>query len=208
MPLAPLACDIPESNLRAWRLFTQKRNYMTTISQTLETPEAVHTVTAKLSFERVAQECGPMINRIASSHETDRQQVQELVQDMLFAVWQALPSFRGDAPIRAFVARIATNRAVTHIRQALRRGQTVELSIDIPALDTGPEERAIALDEQSRLLRAVRSLPLAYRQVALLILEGFSAAEVAGVLGISANAVSIRMSRAKDLLRERIGANP
>lgn len=149
-----------------------------------------------------------MIKRIASTHEIDSQLVEELVQDMLFAVWKALPSFRGNAPLRAFVARIATNRAVTHIRQALRRGQTVELSLDIPASESGPEEQVIALDEQSRLLGAVRLLPLAYRQVALLILEGFTPVEVADVLGISANAVSIRMSRAKDLLRERIGVKP
>jgi DNA-directed RNA polymerase specialized sigma24 family protein len=74
-------------------------------------------VAEKASLEHIAREYGPMIKRIASSHEANPQLAEELVQDMLFAIWSALPSFRGGAQIRAFVARIATNRAVTHIRK-------------------------------------------------------------------------------------------
>jgi DNA-directed RNA polymerase specialized sigma24 family protein len=48
-------------------------------------------------------------------------------------------------------------------------------------------------------------LPLAYRQTALLTLEGLTPTEIADVLGISTNAVAIRMSRAKTLLRKLIG---
>lgn len=163
-------------------------------------------VAAKQSFEEIVREYGPMIRRIASSHEADRELAEELVQDMLFAIWSALPSFHGDGRVRAFVARIATNRAVTHIRKALRRGRTVELSLDAPAPTAGPEDEAITRDERARLLAAVRSLPLAYREPVLLTLEGFVFAEIASVLGISVNAVAVRMSRAKDLLRERMGA--
>jgi RNA polymerase sigma-70 factor (ECF subfamily) len=165
-------------------------------------------VTAKPSFEEIAQEFGPMIKRIASSHEADSHLAEELVQETLFAVWRALPSFRGNAPLRAFVAKIATNHAVSHIRRALRVGEVVELSEDLLAPGTGPEDEVIALDEQARLLSGVRSLPLAYRQVALLTLEGFTCAEIASVLGVSANAVAIRISRAKVLLREAIGGQP
>jgi DNA-directed RNA polymerase specialized sigma24 family protein len=51
----------------------------------------------------------------------------------------------------------------------------------------------------------VRTLPLAYRQTAILTLEGLTPTEIADVLGISTNAVAIRMSRAKTLLRKLIG---
>jgi RNA polymerase sigma-70 factor, ECF subfamily len=104
-----------------------------------------------------------------------------------------------------FVARIATNRAITHVKRALKLPTSLELDEDVPASEGGPESRAVALDEQSKLASAVRRLPLSYRQTAMLTLEGLTPREIADVLGITANAVSIRMARAKELLRILIG---
>ncbi|HEX3457642.1 MAG TPA: sigma factor, partial [Candidatus Baltobacteraceae bacterium] len=61
-----------------------------------------------------------MIKRIALSYERQAHLVEELVQDVYLAIWRALPSFRGDSSLRTFVARIATNRAVTHVARALK----------------------------------------------------------------------------------------
>lgn len=156
-------------------------------------------------FDRIVQEQGAMIKRIASSYEAEPHLVEELVQDIYFAIWRALPSFRGDSQLRTFVAHIATNRAVTHVKRALKLPTCLEVDEDIPAPGAGPESRAIALDEQNMLISAVRKLPLSYRQTAMLTLEGLTPTEIADVLGITANAVFIRMARAKELLRLLIG---
>jgi RNA polymerase sigma factor (sigma-70 family) len=160
---------------------------------------------APASFEQIVREHDSMIRRIASSYEARTHLAQELVQDIYFAIWRALPSYRGNAALRTFVARIATNRAVTHIARALRVPPSSSLDESIPAPGVGPEGQVIALDRTAKLLAAVRTLPLAYRQTALLTLEGLTPTEIADVLGISTNAVAIRMSRAKALLRELIG---
>ena len=149
-----------------------------------------------------------MIRRIASSHEARAHLAQELVQDIYVAIWRALPAYRGDASLRTFVARIATNRAVTHVARALKVPPSVELDEAIAAPDIDPEGQAMAQDRRDRLLAAVRSLPLAYRQTALLALEGLSPGEIAAVLGISTNAVALRMFRAKHHLRELLGDKP
>ena len=156
-------------------------------------------------FDRILQEQGAMIKRIASSYEAEPHLAEELVQDIYLAIWRALPSFRGSSQLRTFVARIATNRAVTHVKRALKSPTSLEINEDIPAPGDSPESRAIALDEQSKLMSAVRRLPLSYRQTAMLTLEGLTPKEIGDVLGISANAVSIRMARAKELLRILIG---
>ena len=157
-------------------------------------------------FDRIVQEHGAMIKRIASSYEAEPHLAEELVQDIYLAIWRALPSFRGNSQLRTFVARIATNRAVTHVKRALKLPTPLELDEDIPAPGDSPESRAIALDEQTSLTSAVRRLPLAYRQTAMLTLEGLTPKEIADVLGITTNAVSIRMARAKELLRILIGS--
>jgi RNA polymerase sigma-70 factor, ECF subfamily len=162
-------------------------------------------MTSAQAFDRIVQEQGAMIKRIAASYEAEPHLVEELVQDIYVAIWRALPSFRGNSQLRTFVARIATNRAVTHVKRALKLPTSLEVNEDIPAPGEGPESSAIALDEQSRLAAAVRMLPLSYRQTAMLTLEGLTPQEIADVLGITANAVSIRMARAKELLRLLIG---
>jgi RNA polymerase sigma factor (sigma-70 family) len=162
-------------------------------------------MTVSETFAQIVRDHDSMLRRIASSYEARTHLAQELVQDIYFAIWRALPSYRGDAGLRTFVARIATNRAVTHVAHAMRVPPFTDLDESIPAPGAGPEGQAIALERGNRLLAAVRTLPLAYRQTALLTLEGLAPMEIAEVLGISTNAVAIRMSRAKALLRELMG---
>jgi RNA polymerase sigma-70 factor (ECF subfamily) len=162
-------------------------------------------MTVPATFDQIVREHDSMIRRIASSYEAKTHLAQELVQDIYFAIWRALPSYRGNAALRTFVARIATKRAVTHVARTLRSPPSSSLDESIPASGVGPESEVIALDQRAKLLAAVRILPLAYRQTALLTLEGLPPKEIADILGISTNAVAIRMSRAKALLRELLG---
>jgi RNA polymerase sigma-70 factor (ECF subfamily) len=149
-----------------------------------------------------------MIKRIASSHEAQPHLADELIQEIYFAIWRALPTFRGGSSLRTFVARIATNRAVTHVARALKIPPSLELSDHLPAPGDDPETRAIMRGHQAELMAAVRRLPLAYRQTVTLALEGLSPREIADLLGITANAVAIRMSRAKDMLHDLMGDKP
>lgn len=146
-----------------------------------------------------------MIKRIAASYEARPHLAEELVQEIYFAIWRALPSFRGDATLRTFVARIATNRAVTHVARAMKSTPSLELDEELEAPGASLETQIIAADHQSKLVSAIRALPLAYRQPVLLTLEGCTPKEIADSLGITTNAVAIRMSRAKELLRSLIG---
>ena len=152
----------------------------------------------------MVREHGDMIARISASYESNAILSQELGQEILLAVWQALPSFRGKSSIRTFVARIAHNRAVTHVARHAAQPKSMELSEDIVAPEPLPEQRVIESERRERLMQAVRLLPLQFRQPVTLTLEGFTPAEIADVLGISANIVAIRLTRAKALLRARL----
>ena len=162
-------------------------------------------MTTREVFEQVVRDHHAMIHRIAASYESQSAVVEDLVQDVYIAVWQALPAFRQESSIRTFVARIATNRAITHVARASRRPVAVELNEDLPAPGADPERHSITEDRRARLSSAVRAMPLTYRQVAMLALEGLTTREIADVLGISPNAVAIRLSRGKDWLRSHMG---
>ena len=164
-------------------------------------PEAVATP----RFEEVVSDHRAMIARIAGAHEADPAAREDLVQDILCALWRALPGFRGECGLRAFVARVATNRAVTHVQRAMRRPPASEIPEGLPAPGASAETSAIARDDAERLMAAVRRLPLGLREAALLALEGLTHNEIAEALGVTPNAVAIRMSRAKTELRTLIG---
>ncbi len=152
-------------------------------------------------FEALVAEHGPMLRRIAGSYEANPEVRRELEQDILLAVWRALPSWRGDAPIRAFLARVAHNRAVTHVSREAAAPRRSPLDETLPSAEPSPHDRVEADDLRERLADAVRALPLSLRQPASLTLEGFSPAEIAGMLGLNANTVSIRLTRARAELR-------
>src|SRR5579864_5452658 len=144
-------------------------------------------------FEDVVKEHGPMIRRIAASYEANPNLAEELVQDILLALWSALAGFRHEASVRTFVARIANNRGVSHVQRALRLPPSQEISEELPSADNDPESEVIFRQREANLPGAVWRLPLSLRQVVMLTLEGLSPAEIASVIGISANAVAIRL---------------
>jgi RNA polymerase sigma factor (sigma-70 family) len=165
-------------------------------------------MTAPPDFERIVQQFGPMIARIAASHEADQHRAEELVQDILLALWKALPSFRGEASLKTFVARVATNRSVSHVARAMGEPKPVALDEGAPSPNATPEDLVIDGDQRNKLITAMRTLPLAFRQPALLTLEGFTPVEIAELLGLTPNVVSIRITRAKERLRAALGEKP
>jgi RNA polymerase sigma factor (sigma-70 family) len=153
------------------------------------------------SFNLVVEEHGPLIRRIARSYEANRALVDELVQDIYLALWEALPRFRGDAALRTFVVRVAHNRAITHVAKEARRPRAVELDDNLPDSATTPDRAAEHTEARNRLESAVMGLPLGQRLVVTLALEGFSPDEIAHVLGIGVSAASVRLHRAKAQLQ-------
>jgi RNA polymerase sigma-70 factor (ECF subfamily) len=163
-------------------------------------------------LERVLSTHAAALSRLAASYESRPALREELLQDIAFALWRALPSFRHEASEKTFVMRIATNRALSHI--AARKGvrhlfgdAEKEAGTFLQAVDPGPrpEEEVANMQGAARLQTAVRGLPLAQRQVMVLALEGLDHDEIAGVLGISEGNVAVRLHRGKTLLKAALG---
>lgn len=146
-----------------------------------------------------------LLSRIAASYEADAALRDDLLQDIALALWQALPRWRGEAPLKAFVARIAHNRGATHVIGQMRRSPGTALSEHLVDIKHRPDEYT-QLEQRRRCLQdAVRQLPLGLRQAVTLALEGFSHAEIAETLGIRMNSVAVRLNRAKGALAAALG---
>lgn len=110
-----------------------------------------------------------------------------------------------DLPHRdAWVVRVASNLAIDSVRKTSRRQRVVAVqraAESLPAGDEGAADRLV-------LALAVGRLPRRQREVITLrYLVGLPEAEVAAVLGLSANTVKTHLSRALSTLRNRLGPN-
>lgn len=164
--------------------------------------------TRQQDFERVLALYGPALGRLAGAYESRRALREELQQEIALALWQALPSFRGESSEKTFVFRVATNRALTHIARRGPAALDLEAALEVPDGRDGPETRASASQQSVRLVAAVAALPLGLRQVVSLALEGLDHAEIADVLGLTENNVAVRMHRGKAVLRDQMGDDP
>jgi RNA polymerase sigma factor (sigma-70 family) len=155
-------------------------------------------------YERLWDEFGAGIGRLASSYESRVHAREDLLQEIRLALWVALPRFRGDSSLRTFVFRIAHNRALTYVWRRKKAGHP-EDSGDVVDVRENPETHAIQNANRSRLIEAIADLPIPFRQVITLALEELPHAEIAAVLGISENNIAVRMNRGRKLLREKLG---
>jgi RNA polymerase sigma-70 factor (ECF subfamily) len=155
----------------------------------------------EMLFDDAIRLCTSLISRIAWSYEADAALRRDLIQDIFLAVWVALPSFRSESSLKAFVAGIAQKRAITHLTRRAREPRKVELPPDMPSTALLPDELAVQNDLKRQLVEALHKLPLPQREAIVLCFEGFSYTEMAQALGISANAAMLRCQRATAALK-------
>jgi len=159
-------------------------------------------------FAAIVAQHGDAIWRLGRGYERDGERRRDLHQEILVALWRALPGFEGRCSLRTFVFRVAHNTACSHVvRDRRRRGEELhtveELEAQSPERppDEGLDDR-IALE---RLAELVRSLAPLDRQLVLLHLEGLEPAAIAEVTGLTKTNVSTKVSRIKTLLAKRLG---
>lgn len=162
-------------------------------------------------FDRIVREYGPALSRLAYGYEKVAGAREELMQEIALAIWQALPSFRGDCSERTFIYRVAHNCAITHVyRRQPGHASLDELPSPAEPVDPKPhpEEQVARAHERDRLRFAIQRLPLVYRQVLMLLLEELSQAEISEILGISENNVAVRLNRARKALKAALEERP
>jgi RNA polymerase sigma factor (sigma-70 family) len=169
-----------------------------------EASESLNRATLERHFDRLVAANGPALTRLAASYTNTSSDRDDLLQEIAMALWQALPRFRGECSERTFLFRIAHNRAIAHLArsrsQPFRGGEEIE----IPDMSPDPEAGLAEGQRVERLRRAIHRLPLAYRQAITLSLEGLGYEEIAEVLGISLSNVGVRLTRARQILRESL----
>ena len=124
------------------------------------------------------------------------------MQEVMLAVWKAIPSFRGQAQATTFLYRVSHNAALTWQRKQrnyLQRVQRAE-SFATPEPSQSPSDN----ERLEQLYAAIRCLPEVDRSLVLLSLDGLSYQEMANIHGISESNVGVRLNRIKQRLTKTL----
>jgi RNA polymerase sigma-70 factor (ECF subfamily) len=154
-------------------------------------------------FRAISAEYGGALARLVKGYEADEARQQDLMQEILVAIWRSLPSFEARCSVRTWVYRVAHNVAASHLveRRRDRLARSVALDDDAhAALARNAAHEAEGRDAVGRLAALVRALRPADAQVILLYLEGLEHAEIAEVTGLSGANVAVKVHRIKAAL--------
>ena len=168
-------------------------------------------------FEALMRQHNRMLFRTARAILHDDAEAEDVLQEAYIKAYAAMGSFRGEAKVSTWLARIVANEALQRLRKQNRRGAIVPLhsGVDVEEINEIPEgsmsktpESAAERSEVRKLLeKRIDALPDAYRPVFMLrAVEEMSVEEVAEVLHIPAATVRTRFFRARSLLRESLAS--
>jgi RNA polymerase sigma-70 factor (ECF subfamily) len=166
-------------------------------------------------FEEVALVHLDALYRGALRLTQNRAEAEDLVQETCLRGFRSFHRFNPGSNCRAWLFTILRNAFLNRIR---RHGQEV-LDADPAAWESAsqsateaagparhPEEEFFQTVLHGDVDRAIRALPLAFREAVVLSdLEGLSYKEIAQVLGCPIGTVMSRLSRGRALLRQALG---
>lgn len=167
----------------------------------------------------VADAYGSKIYQLAFRYLRNKEDAEEVVQDVLYKVHRNVATFRGDAALSSWIYRITFNTAMSRLRTARYQRARQEDSLPVNgALDENghapreiadwsnmADERVLRSQLRQRLMRAVLALPAIYRApVVLRDLQGMSTEEASARLRVKDQTLKSRLHRGRVILRRQL----
>jgi RNA polymerase sigma-70 factor (ECF subfamily) len=175
------------------------------------------------AVRELAVRYGPRIQQLAMRHMKNREDAEEVTQDVLLKVHRKIDAFRGDAALSSWIYRITFNTAMSRLRQnraaraaAQERDRAEALleanggehlrSLQEPAdWSRMPDEHVMRAQLREALAAAVAERPEIYRApVVLRDIEGLTTEEASSRLKVKDQTLKSRLHRGRLMLRDRL----
>lgn len=159
------------------------------------------------------------IYQLAFKYLRNKEDAEEITQDVLYKVYRKAGTFRGDAALSSWIYRITFNAAMSRLRTSRHRQEVDEShsgSFDAAGDPPMPreevadwsdlaDERMLRAQLRRRALKAILSLPAIYRApVVLRDLHGFSTEEASAMLHVKDQTLKSRLHRGRLMLRRQL----
>jgi RNA polymerase sigma-70 factor (ECF subfamily) len=163
---------------------------------------------------------GSKIYHLAFRYLRNREDAEEVVQDVLYKVHRKIGDFRGDSALSSWIFRVTFNATMSRLRTAryhhlrederqLRQpedGETRDGSrADVADWSNMADEQVFRSQLRRRVFRAILALPAIYRApVMLRDIQGMSTEEASAVLQVKDQTLKSRLHRGRLILRKQL----
>jgi RNA polymerase sigma-70 factor, ECF subfamily len=161
------------------------------------------------------------IYQLAFRYLRNKEDAEEITQDVLFKVYRKVNAFRGDAQLSSWIYRITFNAAMSRLRTArYQRAQAEDRraaaateedgtpssrAADVADWSDLADERVLRSQLRQRVFRAILALPAIYRApVMLRDIQGMSTEEASAVLKVKDQTLKSRLHRGRLILRKQL----
>jgi RNA polymerase sigma-70 factor (ECF subfamily) len=161
------------------------------------------------------------IYQLAFRYLRNKEDAEEITQDVLFKVYRKVGAFRGDSALSSWIYRITFNAAMSRLRTArYQRSQDEDRqtspaendaaagssrSFDVADWSDLADERVLRSQLRQRVFRAILALPAIYRApVMLRDIQGMSTEEASALLRVKDQTLKSRLHRGRLILRKQL----
>jgi len=171
------------------------------------------------AIEELSNAYGHKIYQLAFRYLGNREDAEEVAQDVLLKVARKVGAFRGDAALSSWIYRITFNAAMSRMRTAgyqrlqdeerqaaaLEKESNGGSGSDVADWGELADERVFRSQLRRRVLRAILALPAIYRApVVLRDLHGMSTEEASAMLHVKDQTLKSRLHRGRLILRKQL----
>jgi RNA polymerase sigma-70 factor, ECF subfamily len=176
------------------------------------------------AVHELSERYGARIYQLALRHMKNREDAEEVTQDVLMKVYRKVGAFRGDAALSSWIYRITFNTAMSKLRNtrlARQAEQEKERVLTAAALGEErprtprqtpdwshmPDEELLKKQLRDAVADAIQELPEIYRApVVLRDIQGLTTEEASNRLKLKDQTLKSRLHRGRLMLREKLRA--
>ena len=165
----------------------------------------------------LADAYGSKIYQLAFRYMRNKEDAEEIAQDVLYKVYRNVGAFRGDAALSSWIYRITFNASMSRLRTArYQRLQDDEhpqesgdehslARTDVADWSDLADEQVLRSQLRRRVFRAILALPAIYRApVMLRDIQGMSTEEASALLRVKDQTLKSRLHRGRLILRKQL----
>lgn len=151
----------------------------------------------------------PRIYGICLRYANDKQEADDILQDIFIKIFNKLDIFKGksEGQLFSWIYRITINTALNNYKKNLKHyyKDSINQSYGYQYIDNNNNNKIISKYNVDHLLAMIQNLPIGYRKVFNLFeIEGYSHKEISKILNISYSTSKTQLFKAKAKLRKQL----
>jgi RNA polymerase sigma factor (sigma-70 family) len=157
------------------------------------------------AFDRIVERYSSDIAALANRLLGWSGEVEDVTQDIFLAAFLGLKKFRCECSLKTWLFTITVNKCRSYRYRRILHRRRISQAVDKAFLESAGETDKTPIDSETfkSVRRAIQALPAKYREpVVLRYLQELPTDQISRILGISKNALQVRLNRARAHLKE------